>query len=296
MTTPPKESIAQADWTKFEFLQRTIDTIADPIFVKDLQHRFVAANQAFCDLMARPREALLGRSDPDFVPPEQVEVFWRNDDMVTSSGQPNENEEPITDGEGNLRTLWTRKFPLRDMQGAVIGLTGMITDITAIKRRQEQIERLESEIAEKMTIIEAQSSLLDQLAVPVIQIWDSILLLPLIGVIDSRRASQVTESLLVSIARASARFVIVDITGVPVVDTSVAGYLVRAVQAAQLLGSRSVLVGISPEIAQTLVGLGVDFSHILTRATLQNGLEYALKQLNYAVGLATPAAGARAPA
>jgi rsbT co-antagonist protein RsbR len=289
MAAPPNESIAQSDWTKFEFLQSTIDTIADPIFVKDLQHRFAAVNRAFCELMGHPREALIGRSDPDFVPPEQVELFWRNDDMVTASGQPHENEEPITDGAGNLRTLWTRKFPLRDTRGQVIGLTGMITDITAIKRRQEQVERLEVEIAEKMTIIEVQSSLLDQLSVPVIQIWDSILLLPLIGVIDSRRASQVTESLLVSIARAGARFVIVDITGVPMVDTSVAGYLIRAVQAAQLLGSRSVLVGISPEIAQTLVGLGVDFSHILTRATLQNGLEYALKQLNYAVGQAVPA-------
>jgi rsbT co-antagonist protein RsbR len=127
----------------------------------------------------------------------------------------------------------------------------------------------------------------------VIQVWDDILLLPLTGVIDSRRATQVMESLLQSIARASARFVILDITGVPMVDTSVASYLVRAVQAAQLLGCQSILAGISPEIAQTLVGLGVDFSHILTKATLQNGLEYALKQLNYAVGQAAPAANGR---
>jgi rsbT co-antagonist protein RsbR len=77
------------------------------------------------------------------------------------------------------------------------------------------------------------------------------------------------------------------------VDTSVASYLVRAVQAAQLLGCQSILAGISPEIAQTLVGLGVDFSHILTKATLQNGLEYALKQLNYAVGQAVPTANGR---
>jgi rsbT co-antagonist protein RsbR len=146
-----------------------------------------------------------------------------------------------------------------------------------------------------MAVIEAQSSLLDQLSVPVIQVWDSILLLPLIGVIDSRRATQVMESLLQSIGRAGARFVILDITGVPMVDSSVASYLVRAVQAAQLLGCQSILAGISPEIAQTLVGLGVDFSHILTKATLQNGLAHALKQLNYAVGQAEPAANGRLP-
>jgi rsbT co-antagonist protein RsbR len=91
------------------------------------------------------------------------------------------------------------------------------------------------------------------------------------------------ESLLESIGRAAAQIVIIDITGVPVVDTSVASYLVRAVQASQLLGCQSLLVGISPEIAQTLVGLGVDFSQIITRATLQNGLEYALKRLDYDV-------------
>ncbi len=158
------------------------------------------------------------------------------------------------------------------------GLCGIITDITDIKRRRDEIEQLEMEIRQKKAIIEGQSALLDQLSVPVIQIWEDILLLPLIGVIDSRRATQVLESLLESIASASSQIVIIDITGVPMVDTSVASYLVRAVQAAQLLGCQTLLVGISPEIAQTLVGLGVDFSRIITRSTLRSGLEYAMKQ------------------
>jgi rsbT co-antagonist protein RsbR len=293
MSGAPPHSVASSDWETFAFIQSVIDSIADPIFVKDLQHRFVAFNRALRDLVGQPRDALLGHSDPEFFPPEQVEVFWRIDDQVTSSGQPIENEESLTDGAGNLRTIWTRKFPLRDAKGQVIGLSGIITDITAVKRRQEQAEHLEAQIEEKLAIIEAQGSLLDQLSVPVIQVWDNIMLLPLIGVIDSRRAAQVLDSLLQSIARASARFVILDVTGVPMVDTSVAGYLMRAVQAAQLLGCQSILVGISPEIAQTLVGLGVDFNHILTRATLQNGLDYALRQLNYAVGQAAPATNER---
>ena len=110
---------------------------------------------------------------------------------------------------------------------------------------------------------------------PVIQVWENILLLPLIGALDSRRAGQVMERLLEAITRTNAQVVILDITGVAVVDTSVASYLVRSIQAAQLLGCQSLLVGIRPEIAQTLVGLGIDFSHITTRATLQSGLEYA---------------------
>jgi rsbT co-antagonist protein RsbR len=204
---------------------------------------------------------------------------------VFTSGEFRGNEEGITVPDGSLHTIWTRKYPLRDAEGQVVGLCGIITDITDIKHRRDELQLLETEISDKKAIIEAQAALLDQLSVPVIQVWESVLLLPLIGVLDSRRAAQVLESMLEAIAANSARILIVDITGVPVVDTSVAGYLIRAVQAAQLLGCQTLLVGISPEIAQTLVGLGIDFSRITTRATLQSGLEYAF---SYRDAIANP--------
>ncbi|HET9224782.1 MAG TPA: PAS domain-containing protein [Roseiflexaceae bacterium] len=271
---------SQSNWKSFELLQAIIDTFPDPIFVKDLQHRWIACNQAFCTIIGQPYDTLIGRSDPDFWPAEQAEVFWRLDDEVFTSGEFRGNEEGITVPDGSLHTIWTRKYPLRDAEGQVVGLCGIITDITDIKHRRDELQLLETEISDKKAIIEAQAALLDQLSVPVIQVWESVLLLPLIGVLDSRRAAQVLESMLESIAANSARILIVDITGVPVVDTSVAGYLIRAVQAAQLLGCQTLLVGISPEIAQTLVGLGVDFSRITTRATLQSGLEYAFSHRN----------------
>jgi rsbT co-antagonist protein RsbR len=295
--TSTSYSVDPSDWESFKLLQTVLDSLEDPIFVKDLQHRWIACNQAACTLLGVPRDAIVGHSDPEYFPPAEVEVFWRVDDEVTASGVRRDNEEHFTDTSGELHTIWTRKFPIRNEQGNVIGLAGVVTDITPIAHRREEIARLETqlqtkeaeiaeqetELREKLAIIEAQESLLDQLSVPVIQVWESVLLLPLIGVLDSRRAAQVMESLLESIGRAGAQVVILDITGVPVVDTSVAGYLIRAVQAAQLLGCESILVGISPEIAQTLVGLGVDFSRITTRATLQNGLEYALNRLSYRV-------------
>jgi len=283
MTNNPNYSVNPADWKSFQFLQSVIDTLDDPIFVKDLQHRFIACNKAFCRLLGQPQEAIIGYSDPDFVPPDQIKVFWDGDDAVTSSGIPFENEEDLTGPDGIVRSIWTRKFPLRDAAQNVTGLCGIIIDISEIKRRREQVALLENEIAEKRRVIDAQTSLLDQLAVPVIQVWESILLIPLVGFIDSRRANQVMTSLLEAIAHVSAQIVILDVTGVPVVDTSVASHLVRAVQSAQLLGCQSLLVGISPEIAQTLVGLGVDFSHITTMSTLQDGLAYGLKYLNYSI-------------
>jgi len=283
MSNMPISPDQLATWQSFELLQHAIDGLSDPFFVKDLQHRWIACNQAFCALLGRPYAEIIGRSDPDYIPPEQVEVFWRGDDEVTSTGTPQASEEVISPADGETRYIWTRKWPMRKEHGQVIGLCATITDITEIRRRQEQVAKLETEVKEQLTIIEAQNALLDELSVPVIQVWESILLLPLIGVVESRRAARVLESLLDAVGRFGAEIVIIDITGVPVVDTAVAAYLLRAVQAAQLLGCRGLLVGISPEIAQTLVGLGVDFSRITSRATLQNGLEYALKSLNYDV-------------
>ena len=278
-------SINPTDWKSFELLQNVIDTFNDPIFVKDLQHRWIVCNRAFCALLGQSHDAVIGHSDPDFWHPEQAEVFWRMDDEVIASGMLNENEEQLTSADGMLRTIWTRKYPLRNAQGNLIGLCGIITDISEIRRRQDEVAALETEIKAQIELIQAQATMLDELSVPVIQIWQDILLLPLVGAIESRRAAQVMENLLEAVGRMGAQIVIIDITGVAVVDTSVASYLIRAVQATQLLGCQSILVGISPEIAQTLVGLGVDFSRITTRATLQNGLEYGLKRLNYDVKL-----------
>jgi rsbT co-antagonist protein RsbR len=109
-------------------------------------------------------------------------------------------------------------------------------------------------------------------------VWEGILLLPLVGVINEQRAARILENTLETIGQAAAEVLIMDITGVPVVDTRIASYLIQSIQAAQLLGCESVLVGISPQIAQTLVALGIDFSHITTRATLQQGLAAALER------------------
>jgi rsbT co-antagonist protein RsbR len=282
MADASPSTIDIATWQSYELLQNAVDALGDPFFAKDLQHRWVVCNQAFCAMLGRSLAELLGRSDPDFVPAEQAEVFWRGDDAVTSTGEPQASEETITPPDGATRYIWTRKWPMRDRHGRITGLCATITDITEIRRRQEQVQRLEAEIKEQMTIIEAQGALLDELSVPVIQVWDNVLLLPLIGIIESRRAARVLETLLDAVGRMGAEFVVIDITGVPVVDTAVASYLLRAVQATQLLGCQSILVGISPEIAQTLVGLGVDFGRITTRATLQNGLEHAFKRIDEA--------------
>jgi rsbT co-antagonist protein RsbR len=270
-------------WRSFELLQRVIDTLPDPVFVKDREHRWIAINQGFCKLIGHPYEALLGKSDFDFWPPEQATIFWGYDDLVFSSGEANENEELATGTDGVERTIWTRKYPMRDAEGQVIGLCGIVTDITLMKKRLVDSERLDAVNREQLAIIEAQRALLEKLAVPVIRIWEGVLLLPLVGALNRERASMVTASVLEAIVRARARFVLIDVTGVPLVDVTAAEALLHTVQAAALLGCESVLVGVGPAAAQTLIELHIDLRRIATRSTLDRGLEYALANLAYRI-------------
>jgi rsbT co-antagonist protein RsbR len=128
-------------------------------------------------------------------------------------------------------------------------------------------------------IINEQASRIRELSTPIIPVHTGVLILPLVGAIDSYRAGQIMEALLEGIGREQADVVIIDITGVPMVDTGVGNYLLQAARAARLLGSRVVLVGISADIAQTIVQLGVDLSDITTHADLQAGIAYALGTL-----------------
>lgn len=125
-------------------------------------------------------------------------------------------------------------------------------------------------------VIQDQSLSLLELSSPVIKLWDRILLLPLVGVIDTIRARAITERLLDAIVRSEAEVTIVDVTGVPVFDTGVAGHLMKTVAAAEMLGTRVILCGISAEGAQTLVKLGVDLGSLNTRGTLRAGVTEAL--------------------
>jgi rsbT co-antagonist protein RsbR len=150
------------------------------------------------------------------------------------------------------------------------GLVCVIRDVSEQKQAEAERVRLQEEI------IQAQEAALAELSTPLIPLNEDILVLPLIGTVDSRRSQQVVDSLLHGIAESRARVALLDITGVPVVDTQVANALLRAAQAVQLLGAQVVLTGIRPEVAQTLVSLGVSLSGIVTRSTLQAGIAYAM--------------------
>jgi rsbT co-antagonist protein RsbR len=144
---------------------------------------------------------------------------------------------------------------------------GIVTFETFIKGREEIILRQTDEITDIST--------------PVIRVWDSILALPIIGTLDSQRTQVVMENLLTQIVETGSSIAILDISGVPAVDSLVAQHLIKTVSATRLMGAECIISGIRPEIAQTVVHLGIDLSNIVTKASLASALKYAfsLQQL-----------------
>jgi len=140
-------------------------------------------------------------------------------------------------------------------------------------------------------IMRQQQELLD-LSTPVIKLWEGIVAVPLIGTLDSERTQVVMESLLEAIVHNEATIAIIDITGVPTVDTLVAQHLLKAVAAARLMGAECIISGIRPQIAQTIVHLGVDLGDVVTKSTLADALKVALSKCSLAIRPARTQAGA----
>jgi rsbT co-antagonist protein RsbR len=138
-------------------------------------------------------------------------------------------------------------------------------------------------VLERERVIRDQQEAIRVLSTPVLQVRERLLILPIIGVIDPQRARQLTEQLLQGIRTHRAKVVVIDITGVPVMDAKVANHLVQTVEAARLLGATVIITGLSPEIAQTLVTIGVDLSKMNTVGDLQGGIEEAERALGYGV-------------
>jgi rsbT co-antagonist protein RsbR len=171
------------------------------------------------------------------------------------------------------REIWvdTRIRVIRDKHGVALGRRGVTTDITSRKQVEQEREQLQEEL------VRQQTAMVAELSTPLVPVTDEVMVMPLVGRIDARRAERVLEALLSGMHISGARFAILDITGVPDVDDAVADALVRAARAVALLGAEVVLTGIRAEVARRLLLFDTPLTHVVTHGTLKAGIAYALR-------------------
>lgn len=169
--------------------------------------------------------------------------------------------------------VWeTWSLPIRDPVGKVVGMIGAAIDIT-------RPTRIEQDLRAKLEFIQKQQQVIRSLATPIIQVWDDVLTMPMVGMVDSARAADVMERLLQEVVKTRARFTIIDITGVDAMDTATASHLLKLMHALRLLGAEGIITGIQPAIAQTIVGLGVELAGIKTLGSLRDGLKFCMARM-----------------
>ena len=166
------------------------------------------------------------------------------------------------------------------------GLPDLLQEYLVFSRMMDDLGLVtfETYAAAREQIIADQAEAVLELSTPVVRLWDGIIAVPLVGTLDSARTQMVMERLLDALVAAEAEHAVIDITGVPTVDTEVAQHLLKTVHAARLLGAECTICGIRPQIAHTIVSLGIEFADIVTKATLADALAYALTRSGLKVG------------
>lgn len=232
-------------------------------------------NDAYARYFGKTREDLLGKHFTPLIPPEDHPII---DDLLARLGAKEPQvrcEHRVFAPDGALRWLnWVDRAILDD-NGAVVEFQAVGIDVTDRRQAEEHLRRTD-ELREQL--IHAQDEALRELAAPIIPVADGVLVIPLVGRIDARRAQLVLESLLDGVKAMGAETVLLDVTGIPSIDVEVAESLVRTARAVELIGARVVLTGLQPHVANTLVSMAIEIRGILTLRSLKEGIAWAMQR------------------
>lgn len=146
--------------------------------------------------------------------------------------------------------------------------------IDSLAHEQQRSAEYRKELEEKLAMIERQQAAIRELSTPIMEVWDGILCLPIVGIMDTGRSADMTDALLRAVVSTRARCAIIDITGIEVMDTGTADHFIRMAKSVRLLGADCVLTGMNPQIAQTVVHMGVDMAGVVTHRSLRDALQY----------------------
>ena len=179
-------------------------------------------------------------------------------------------------GNGDYTTRLTSDLPEDHAVSTLYdGINLMISSLAETQQRSLTYQR---ELEEKLATIEMQRAAIRELSTPIIEVWEGVLCLPVVGVLDTTRSAEMTESLLSAIVEKKADCAIIDITGIQIMDTGTADHFLRMARAVRLLGANCLLTGINPAIAQTIIHMGVDLSGVVTHRSMRNALQQYVEQ------------------
>ncbi|MDY6834795.1 MAG: PAS domain S-box protein [Chloroflexota bacterium] len=243
------------------------------VYVHDEQGRFVDANDKALEIMGYRREELGKVSFPDIIHPDDISKTFTAAAEVLEKGHMEKSIQiRIYNKSGQMYWVDCHSL-LLEQDGMHFKAIGIARDITGQVLAEDELRRSEEKLRD---LVEKLKCSQEPLSVPVVQIWSAVLALPLIGVIDEFRAQNIMDVLLSRIVETQAVVVILDVTGVSSMDTSVTGCLMKTIEAVRLLGAECVVTGIRPDVAHSIVGLGVDMGSIVTKRDMQEGLRWAL--------------------
>ena len=261
-------TIEKADPMDSAIKEQILEQIPTPVMAVNTDFEIIYMNSAGRDFLGKSWEAVRGYHCYELFDSKhcQTPECRMRQAIENNESRSGRNEIPMED-----RTVYIEYYavPLRDDQKNIIGGLEFILDITEKVRDEKRLEE--------------QSRTIRQISTPAIELWDRVLVLPVLGVIDSMRAQQMTDTMLNKIKETSSKVIILDIQGVAAVDTAVANHLIKITKATRLMGCQCIVSGISPAVANTIVQLGIDMGDIKTNSTLRDALVDSFAMLNLEV-------------
>jgi anti-anti-sigma factor len=261
------------------FLSEIINAITSGIFVTDLDNNILMINRAGARMVGKSAGECFDRKCFDIFDTPMCKTEQCTCKIATRNNTVNHGETMLHIDDREVPIEYTSR-PLRNFEGEIIGCVENFIDISErlekdriimeqkeeiLKKREEDIRHLQDEILE--------------LSTPVIEVWDGVVALPLVGTLDSHRAHIAMQRLLESIEQTRSSFVIIDITGVPTVDSEVASHILQTAGAVRLMGCETILTGVGPHIARVISEGEVNLDNIIVRARMTDGLHYAIGRL-----------------